>query len=85
METARKLYTIDYCTYAESIKNTTFDLFWGYPANGNQDYLEGNCLLYKGYVFFRKYDHMSVFYPSFPDMRHSGDMMDNANKRGIKK
>ncbi|PKY45294.1 hypothetical protein RhiirA4_401036 [Rhizophagus irregularis] len=73
------LYNI---TRAESIKNLTFDLFWGYPANGTQDYLDGTCLLYVGEVFFRKYDYASVFYPSFPHMKHSGDLMDNANKRG---
>lgn len=39
------LYNI---TRAESIKNLTFDLFWGYPANGTQDYLDGTCLLYVG-------------------------------------
>ncbi|CAG8541428.1 3135_t:CDS:2 [Funneliformis mosseae] len=73
------LYNI---TRAESIKNLTFDLFWGYPANGNQDYLDGTCLLYMGDTFYRKYDYASVFYPSFPHMKHSGDLMDNANKRG---
>ena len=39
------LYNI---TRAESIKSLTFDLFWGYPANGTQDYLDGSCLLYVG-------------------------------------
>jgi hypothetical protein len=39
------LYSI---TRAESIKSLIFDLFWGYPANGNRDYLDGSCLLYKG-------------------------------------
>jgi stress response protein SCP2 len=73
------LYNI---TRAESIKNLTFDLFWGYPANGTQDYLDGSCLLYVGDAFFRKYDYASVYYPSFPHMRHSGDLMDNATKRG---
>ena len=38
------LYSI---TRAESIKNLTFDLFWGYPASG-KDYLDGSCLVYKG-------------------------------------
>ncbi|CAB5384171.1 hypothetical protein RhiirA5_425570 [Rhizophagus irregularis] len=68
--------------YAESINSLIFDLFWGYPANGNQDCLDGSCLLYKGDVFFRKYDRISIFYPSFPYMRHSGDKLDEPNKRG---
>ncbi|CAG8678338.1 uncharacterized protein OCT59_008414 [Rhizophagus irregularis] len=66
--------------YAESINSLIFDLFWGYP--GSIDYLEGSCLLYKGDVFFRKYDNKSVFYPSFPHIKHSGSMIDDANKRG---
>jgi hypothetical protein len=37
------LYNI---TRAESIKDLTFDLFWGYPTS--VDYLDGTCLLYKG-------------------------------------
>ncbi|CAG8677425.1 10665_t:CDS:2, partial [Acaulospora morrowiae] len=73
------LYNI---TRAESIKNLTFDLYWGYPANGAQDYLDGSCLLYAGDTFWRKYDYASVYYPSFPHMKHSGDEMDHANKRG---
>jgi stress response protein SCP2 len=39
-------------------------------------------LLYFSDAFFRKYDYASVFYPSFPHMKHSGDLMDNANKKG---
>ncbi|RGB26111.1 hypothetical protein C1646_770842 [Rhizophagus diaphanus] len=66
--------------YAESINSLIFDLFWGYP--GTQDFLEGSCLLYKGDVFFRKYDYKSVFYPSFPHIKHSGSMIDDVNKRG---
>ncbi|PKC02218.1 kinase-like protein [Rhizophagus irregularis] len=68
--------------YTESIKSLIFDSFWGYPANGTQDYLEGSCLLYIGDVLFRKYDYISAFYPSFPHIKHSGALMDNTNKRG---
>ncbi|GBB88270.1 hypothetical protein RclHR1_14800005 [Rhizophagus clarus] len=68
-------------TRAESINGFTFDLNWGYPASG-RDYLDGSCLLYKGDVFFRKYDYATQFYPSFPYMKHSGNLMDNKNKRG---
>ncbi|CAB4485265.1 hypothetical protein RhiirA5_454557 [Rhizophagus irregularis] len=71
------LYSI---TRAESIKSLIFDLFWTYP--GSIDYLDGTCLLYKGDEFVRKYDYMSILYPKFPDMRHSGDKMDEPNKKG---
>ncbi|CAG8501012.1 513_t:CDS:2 [Scutellospora calospora] len=73
------LYSI---TRAESIKSLTFDLSWGYPVNGAQDYLDGSCLLYAGDTFWRKYDYASVYYPSFPHMRHSGDVMDNTRRTG---
>ncbi|RHZ47753.1 hypothetical protein Glove_568g14 [Diversispora epigaea] len=73
------LYNI---TRAEALKSLVFDLHWGYPANGSQDYLDGSCLLYAGDTFWRKYDYASVYYPSFPHMKHSGDMMDNAKKEG---
>ncbi|CAB4399014.1 unnamed protein product [Rhizophagus irregularis] len=66
--------------YAESIKSLIFDLTWGY--HGSIDYLNGSCLLYKGDEFVRKYDYMSIFYPRFPDMKHSGDKMDEPNKKG---
>lgn len=73
------LYNI---TRAEALKSLVFDLHWGYPANGSQDYLDGSCLLYAGDTFWRKYDYASVYYPSFPHMQHSGDKMDNAKKEG---
>ncbi|CAG8534104.1 5674_t:CDS:2 [Paraglomus occultum] len=68
-------------TQAESVKNLVFDLDWGFPAN-HPDYLDGTCFLYTGNQYWRKYDYQSVFYPATPSMRHSGDVIDNANKRG---
>jgi stress response protein SCP2 len=44
--------------------------------------LELILLLYFSNVFLRKYDYESVFYPSFPHMKHLGYVMDDVNKRG---
>nr|CAG8447800.1 10547_t:CDS:2 [Entrophospora candida] len=73
------LYSI---SKAEAIKNLTFDLFWDYPTSGATDYLDGTCLVYAGVALWKKYDYASVFYPKFPHMKHSGDVMDGTNKKG---
>ncbi|RHZ77527.1 hypothetical protein Glove_177g11 [Diversispora epigaea] len=65
-----------------NLKVCIFDLHWTYPANGPQDFLDGSCLLYAGDTFLRKYDSASVYYPSFPHMKHSGEIIDNAKKEG---
>ncbi|CAG8434047.1 10721_t:CDS:2 [Ambispora gerdemannii] len=72
------LYSI---TKAEALKSLIFDLNWGFPARG-QDYLDGTCIVYGGDEPIKKYDYMSIYYPKFPHVKHSGDVMDTAQKRG---
>jgi len=66
----------------ETIKDLVFDLDWGFPDNHTVDYLDGTCFLYTGNTFWRKYDYQSTDYPSLPSTKHSGDVLDRANRRG---
>ncbi|CAG8569892.1 1670_t:CDS:2 [Funneliformis caledonium] len=69
-----------------SISALTFDLFWGYPSSGC-DYLDGTCLLYTGTgnnagQLWRRFDYQSTSFHDIPNMSHSGDIMDHAERRG---
>ncbi|CAG8447106.1 15141_t:CDS:2 [Dentiscutata erythropus] len=72
------LYSI---TKDVSIANLSFNLHWGFPVTG-QDFLDGTCLIYAGRELWKTYDYAHQFYPSIPYIRHSGDIIDNANRRG---
>ncbi|CAG8447983.1 12480_t:CDS:2 [Ambispora leptoticha] len=72
------LYSI---SEAESIQSLVFDLNWGFPASG-QDYLDGTCMVYGGVELLKIFDYGHVNHQDFPDMKHSGDVIDSANQRG---
>lgn len=74
----RILYAI---AEGSDLRKIVFDLFWGYPSS-RQDYLDGSCLVFNrtGYLSFVDYSYRSCFENN--SLRHSGDLMDNANKRG---
>ncbi|CAG8607381.1 20943_t:CDS:2, partial [Dentiscutata erythropus] len=65
----------------ETISNLSFDLYWGYPLRG-KDYLDGTCLIYTGRDFWKKYDYKERYDTVHPYIRHSGDVMDDPNRRG---
>ena len=69
-----------------SINALTFDLFWGYPS-GICDFLDGTCMLYTGIgpnsQHYRTFDYRHRMFGEVPSMSHSGDVMDESNKRGM--
>ncbi|CAG8434043.1 10720_t:CDS:2 [Ambispora gerdemannii] len=72
------LYSI---SEAEAVRSLVFDLNWGFPS-GVQDYLDGTCMVYSGAELLMIFDYSSNNHPNFPNMRHSGDVIDYANSRG---
>jgi hypothetical protein len=70
-----------------SISALTFDLFWGYPSH-TRDFLDGSCMLYTGIgpnsKHYRTFDYNRISFGDIPKMSHSGDVMDDINKRGMK-
>ncbi|CAG8496243.1 25736_t:CDS:2 [Gigaspora margarita] len=72
------LYSI---TKEVSVANLVFDLYWGYPITG-RDYLDGTCLIYAGMSLWKKYDYSTKSYPEINYIKHSGDIMNDTNRRG---
>jgi hypothetical protein len=72
------LYSI---TKDQSLNNLTFDLFWGFPR-GMRDYLDGTCMLYKDKLFYKTVDYHLTCHDDLKDLTHSGDIIDNINRKG---
>ncbi|KAF0492997.1 tellurium resistance protein terz-like [Gigaspora margarita] len=65
----------------QALTNLAFDLNWVFPHSG-QDFLDGTCLIYEGASLWKKYDYISMFYPSVKYIEHSGDIIDHQNSEG---
>ena len=63
----------------ESLDHTIFDLFWGYPVGRGRDYLDASVLIYSGTYYQGLVDFR---HGSFSGIWHSGDLMDDTNRRG---
>lgn len=57
-----------------------FDLFWGYPTHG-QDFLDASCLVFDGKAYRAVVDYSHRVF-SNNSIWHSGDVMDNVNRKG---
>ncbi|CAJ0764294.1 1835_t:CDS:2, partial [Entrophospora sp. SA101] len=68
------LYSI---TKGQSFKNLTFDLHWGFP-DGERDYLDGTCLLYRDNFFYERVDWANKSHSHIPNIFHSGDKLNFA-------
>ena len=65
----------------DGFDHVIFDLFWGYPSRGC-DYLDASVLLYSGSKFIEVVDYRHRASKSCSAVRHSGDVMDHAMRRG---
>ncbi|CAH1763190.1 11664_t:CDS:2 [Entrophospora sp. SA101] len=72
------LYSI---TKGQSFKNLTFDLHWGFP-DGERDYLDGTCLLYRDNFFYERVDWANKSHSHIPNIFHSGDKLNFATLTG---
>ncbi|CAI2171509.1 10817_t:CDS:2 [Funneliformis geosporum] len=66
-----------------SINALTFDLFWEYPRDKRRDFLDGTCLIYtdtgsNSHIF----DYKRKTLVDIPSMDHSGDIVNDAARRG---
>ncbi|CAG8707966.1 6567_t:CDS:2, partial [Funneliformis mosseae] len=66
-----------------SINALTFDLFWEYPRDKRRDFLDGTCLIYtdtgsNSHIF----DYKRKTLVDIPSMDHSGDVVNDAARRG---
>ncbi|KXJ11434.1 uncharacterized protein LOC110243697 [Exaiptasia diaphana] len=65
----------------DSFDEVIFDLFWGYPFSG-KDYLDASVLLYSGPYFQEVVDYHRRHSKTCSGVRHSGDVMDDYNRKG---
>lgn len=69
---------------SDSLDQTIFDLFWGYPSSGC-DFLDASVLIYSGYqlqkiVDFRQRMQLASSFSGA--VSHSGDVMDDSKRLG---
>ena len=65
----------------DGFDHVIFDLFWGYPHQG-RDYLDASVFLYNESTFIEVVDFRHTASKSCSAVKHSGDVMDDANRLG---